>query len=422
MSEAKNNIIESAFITNVRRALDHLYDPAALRRSPLTHCLPLDPQEEVASALRHLLLQAIEALKPDQAAPVYAQEWRYYHILLQRFAEQFMQREVAQNLGLSIRQLRRQELLAVRELGAYLWAHYQLAERLDWGSPSAQIVGDAPAAAPTVSREEELAWSEKSFPSTSIEIRPLFTAMMQTVRPLADLLHVEVEFAVPEWLPQLAVQVVTVRQALLSALTTAIRFVPGGQITVTAEAHCQEVVIAIAGRESGLPSRGWPGEESSEGLAIARQLIGFSGGRLELTPVSENTSAFVIHIALPTEEQWTVLAIDDNPDTLALLQRYTSGTRYNLVGVREPAQALALAEALRPQVIMLDVMLPGIDGWELLGRIRAHPKIGSVPVLVCTVLPEEQLALALGAAGLLRKPLSRSVVLAALDTQVEWVR
>lgn len=414
MSEARHLTISAPFVADVRRALNHLYDPAALRGNPLIQLFSLDPDEDEVSALRQLLLSAIEALKPSQAAPAQSQEWRYYQILLHRFVEQFMQREVAHTLGLSIRQLRRQETQALRELAAYLWSHYHLAERMETANTNATT-------AITVSREEELAWSQNSFPSESAEAGPMLQAVAQTVLPLAKLLQVQIEYSIPEWLPQLAVQVVTVRQALLSALTTAIRLVPGGRITVAAEVQRQEVQLCISGTGQSLPSPRRQEEESIEGLAIAQQLVSFSGGRLELTLAPGNRAAFAIRIALPTVKQWIVLAIDDNPDTLALLQRYTSGTRYHLVGVREPEQTLKLAEKLHPQVIILDVMLPGIDGWELLGRLRAHPKIGHVPVVVCTVLPEEPLALALGAATFLRKPLSRPILLAALDAQVEGI-
>jgi len=68
----------------------------------------------------------------------------------------------------------------------------------------------------------------------------------------------------------------------------------------------------------------------------------------------------------------------------------------------------------------LDVMLPGIDGWELLGQLREHPQTSCIPVVVCTILPQEPLALALGAAAFLRKPVSREALLSALDRTADW--
>ena len=63
----------------------------------------------------------------------------------------------------------------------------------------------------------------------------------------------------------------------------------------------------------------------------------------------------------------------------------------------------------------MDVMLPHIDGWDLLGRLREHPQTHGIPIVVCSILAEEQLALDLGAAAFIRKPVSREGLLATLD-------
>ena len=78
-----------------------------------------------------------------------------------------------------------------------------------------------------------------------------------------------------------------------------------------------------------------------------------------------------------------------------------------------------MAEESLPDIILLDVMLQDLDGWELLGRFRAHPQLGDRPVIVCTILPQRDLALSLGAAGFLSKPLSQRQLLSALDAQVD---
>jgi CheY-like chemotaxis protein len=120
-------------------------------------------------------------------------------------------------------------------------------------------------------------------------------------------------------------------------------------------------------------------------------------------------------LTLPIVEGVPILVIDDNADTLRLLQRYLSGTRYHFMGARDPEQALAMTKQTMPRVIVMDVMMSGVDGWELLGRLRTHPATRNVPVIVCTILPHEPLALTLGAAGFLRKPVSRDAFLAALN-------
>jgi CheY-like chemotaxis protein len=117
--------------------------------------------------------------------------------------------------------------------------------------------------------------------------------------------------------------------------------------------------------------------------------------------------------------QRTVLVIDDNADALQLAARCLIGSRYTFVGSRDPEQGLLVAARVAPCAIVLDVVLPGIDGWELLGRLRTHPATANIPVIVATILPQEQLALALGAAAFLRKPLSREALLTTLDELIK---
>jgi CheY-like chemotaxis protein len=143
-----------------------------------------------------------------------------------------------------------------------------------------------------------------------------------------------------------------------------------------------------------------------------------SGGSLDARLEARAEIPFTANIILPTTEQIPLLVIDDNADTLRLLERYLSGSRYRFTGTVDPQEALTLAEQLAPEIIVLDVMLPGIDGWELLGRLREHPKTAGAAIIVCTILPQEQLALALGAAEFVRKPVSRRAFLAALDQQM----
>ena len=113
-----------------------------------------------------------------------------------------------------------------------------------------------------------------------------------------------------------------------------------------------------------------------------------------------------------------VLVIDDNADTLLLMERYLSGSHYHFVGGRDPLQALALAETHHPHVIVLDVMLPGIDGWNLLGQFKANPNLRQIPVIVSTILPQEALAMMLGADDFLHKPFTQAQLLAALARQM----
>ena len=408
---------EVSFLRALRRTMLHLYDPAALRASPLWPLLRLQPQES-PSRLRKVLIEAIEALKPDADASLQSSEWRSYRTLTHRYVDQFSQQEVATTLGLSLRQMRRQESLALRVLADYLAVHCDLHLDALLGEESENGASDEPSDAEAIpSREEELQWLEKTLPNEAADVQGLIDGLLQIVIPLTRALQVRIDCALPQGLPRVAVQVASLRQACLNILTAAIRAVPGGTIRIEIEEQEHQALIRIT-PTSHHGDMGLATGDVLDNLEMARQLVGLSGGVLSIVPDEAGSQPFKAILALPIAEQAAVLVIDDNADTLHLFQRYLAGTRYPFMGARDPAQALALARELAPRIIVLDVMLPGIDGWELLGRLREHPQTTGVPVIVCTILPQEQLALSLGAAAFIRKPVSRSALLAALDREM----
>ena len=124
-------------------------------------------------------------------------------------------------------------------------------------------------------------------------------------------------------------------------------------------------------------------------------------------------------VTLPSADEIIVLVIDDNADLVHFYRHHVARTRYQIVHVAEGQRAFEIIANTPPDIIVLDIMLPGVDGWELLGRLREHPALRGVPILVCTILPQERLAMTLGAAGFIRKPISRSALLAALNHQMD---
>lgn len=410
----------TAFVRDVHGALQHLFDPGELRRNPLLALLGLDQREDPLTSLRRLLLESIRSLKPGPDVPAQSNAWRVYHILSQRYAEQFSQQEVASDLSLSIRQLRRHETRAVRALADYLWSRHNLqiqeaqdsSKRLATSSVSQAGHEGAP------SREQELEWLRRSFPSERAEVGELIQAALKTIAPLMQVSGARVSCSVPDNLPGLAVQLAPIRQSLLNLLAAAVRCAPGGKVLIEAQRRSWNVIIRIcpSGCQVAAPALS---EEDTESLEMARQLARLAGGSLELLPGDGKQHSFSAQLTLSAAEQVAVLVIDDNADTLRLVQRYLSDTRYRFVAAPDPEPLLAADEGPGASIIVLDVMLPGVDGWELLGRLREHPRTRSIPVVVCTILPQQGLALALGAAAFLRKPVSRQELLAVLDQQVE---
>ena len=109
-----------------------------------------------------------------------------------------------------------------------------------------------------------------------------------------------------------------------------------------------------------------------------------------------------------------VLVVDDNPDAISLFKRYLAHQPYQLLSALTEDEALRIAQTTPLLGIILDVMLPGKDGWQILQRFKNHPATAQIPILICSVLEMEALALSLGADGYMKKPPSRDEFLALL--------
>jgi CheY-like chemotaxis protein len=110
----------------------------------------------------------------------------------------------------------------------------------------------------------------------------------------------------------------------------------------------------------------------------------------------------------------TVLVIDDNEGLVELLGRYLTGHNCRVTAATSGQEGLKLAQELLPDAIILDVMMPEMDGWEFLQRLRAQPQMGATPVIICSIFNDPELAYSLGASANLPKPVGRRDVLDVL--------
>ena len=114
--------------------------------------------------------------------------------------------------------------------------------------------------------------------------------------------------------------------------------------------------------------------------------------------------------ATPTVEREIVLAVDDNEQNLQLLEEYLGGWGYDVVLARDGVEALQLYPKHNPSIIVLDVMMPNMDGYEACARIKSQPGGKTIPVLMLTALTaaEDKIrALESGADDFLNKPINR---------------
>lgn len=404
-----------SFWRELLRVLNHLYDPYELATSPLVRLFGLEHEENPASSLRRLLIDGITALRPDASVPVNSNSWRFYLLLTHRYLEQASQSQAANDLSLSIRHLRRQEKLAVQVLAQLLWKRHGLQASWDalgqWMPSTISEEEATNVSAPTP--EEELKKLGRAVSSEVIDVSEVIHSVIEVVSPLLAESNIKIVSQLADGL-YVAGRPPVIRQALLCTLTAFVEVATRSTVSIQTELDDQRVHIHV----HSIPDDPWVSyrdEVSPDQIKMARELVELSGGSFTMT---KQPRLFAIELIFPAHSVIPVLAIDDNQDTLRLFQRYLQHTKYRLIGLQDPAQVFALAKEVSPSILLMDIMLPGIDGWELLRQLRDHPDTRRIPTIVCTILLEERLALALGATAFLRKPVSRTAFISLLEQHV----
>jgi len=408
------------FIKDLRANLVHLYEPHSLSRSPLATLFGVAGRFDTASALQRILIDAIRSLEPPAEEPSHSPAWEIYEPLFYRYVEQSSQAEVADQMRMSPRHLRRKERDALEALADLLCSQFHI----EMG-PSAQAPHASPAEEPdsddvlqdegeALAMSEDLSWVADASRGSRTDLNQTLPGVLDLSRRLAEEHRVRLDVVVADDLPDVPVDLAVLRQCLLSILTVVIPRASRGEVSISVRPVGWDVELRI--RCPGYPSGPKPslGDEAAS-LNMAERLAELSKGCLML---AADARAFDATLTWPAVEQSPVLVIDDNADMFQLLQRYTLGTPYHLISVRDAEQAVDRAAEILPRVIVLDVMLPRVDGWEVLGRLRQHPATANIPVVVCTILAQKEMARLLGASAFIRKPITRQEFLAVLDSQI----
>lgn len=267
-------------------------------------------------------------------------------------------------------------------------------------------------------------------------------AVRDVVQPLAEEQGISVEVAIPESHPQLYVDPTRLRQILYNLVANGIKFTPrGGQVRVSAHAenNSQRIVVEDTGigiRPEDMPRlfREFEQVDSSSGerpagtglgLVLTKRLVEMHGGAISARSEYGKGTAFTVTLqdigrpalsgqppSLPLEKEphATVLVVEDDPRAADLIAGHLVGGGVSVIRAETAEEALRVAAIAQPAAITLDIRMPGIDGWAILGYLKKEPATARIPVLVISVDDDVSRARELGAAGHLTKPISREVL------------
>jgi len=382
------------FITEeqVRDVLAHLYDNAYLSKHEL---LPLlvraympDPTART-QRLRSLVIEAINGLRPPPSVTPRSREWRPYGALVYRYLDGMTDEQAQRELAISERQLYRDLKTGVALLTEKLQALL---------TPEAEAEQDALAAS----------LRRVGLKLERLQLDQLCQQVLPLVQGLADALGKAISLRVEPGATIAVGDAALSRQALISVLSYALRHA-AGDVLLQLKTGTQMETLVVHFREPPAPAgaAAAPGSAEAspdEALAVGRQLLEQQGGSL-LVEASEGAEC-KLALGWRRFEQPPILIVEDDPGILRLFGRCLDGHGYRVIAAADGREAVRLASENRARLVLLDVMMRDMDGWAVLQRLKADPATKSIPVLVCSVINEPQLATTLGAAGLLKKPVS----------------
>lgn len=405
------------FADRARDALNHLYDSSYLQNHPLAELLvaPSLSAPQRSKEMRSLLLNAIRTLRPPAGVPAQSADWRAYRILELRYIEGMTPGQVMDEVALGKSQYYREQSRAVEAVAAVLWDEWQDAAP----SPGTETAPDEESVSPLpperTQREQwaqqEVAHLRAGATRSQIHVGALLHELHGVVGSLAEgnrvTLHCETEraFALTD------VDRALLRQAILNVLTYGIDVAHGGRLDV--RCFVEQRTMGICVEAHGPVADEVTPQRQGVGLEICAELMRTMGGSLEIGPEGE-AGRWHAQLVWHNPGAPTLLIVDDNAGFIELFTRYLAHTDWQVVGATGGAQARDLAATERPAVIVLDVMMPQEDGWEVLRTLQCHPEAREVPVLICSILNEPQLAETLGAADYLPKPVTQAALLRAL--------
>lgn len=276
-------------------------------------------------------------------------------------------------------------------------------------------------------------------------VRDLLSEVSDTVFPLLEKNGNRLVLEVPDGMPAVHGDITKTRQILLNLLSNASKFTRQGQITVRVTANDELLRLEVTDTGIGMTAEhtakvfdAFTQADSSTtkrfggtglGLTIAQRFAEMLGGRILVESAVDVGTTFSVVLPLrakvtmrssssdsvaPTGEHQpvggssgTILVIDDDEAVRDIVGLTLAKAGYRVLTAASGTEGLRLAKSEKPVAITLDVVMQGMNGWNVLTLLKGDPETRDIPVVLATVSDERSLAYALGASEFMTKPIDR---------------
>ncbi|MFN3428404.1 MAG: response regulator [Candidatus Sericytochromatia bacterium] len=274
-------------------------------------------------------------------------------------------------------------------------------------------------------------------------IAPIIDHVVQTVGPLAAKQGNSLSVSLPDGCPNVRIDVTRLSQCLLNLLANANKFTENGSVRLEVELKGTTLALTISDtgigmsdeQQSRLFQRFMQAESGTTrryggtglGLAITHEFCQMMGGTLSVRSALGQGSAFTLTLPVAVGAPMAIgrdeaapgdspdlalsarriLVVDDDVSGCELVARFLRREGFEVTTCANGPDGIRLARNLRPDAILLDVMMPGMDGWSVLSVLKGDPALAAIPIVMVTMVDDKRKAFALGADEYLIKPVSR---------------
>ncbi|TQD25031.1 response regulator [Methanolobus vulcani] len=300
-------------------------------------------------------------------------------------------------------------------------------------------------------------------------VEDVLMEVRQLMSSLAGKKNIEITYTKEETIGKVYADKTKLKQILYNLLSNAVKFTPkGGTIDVKVENAGNMVRFSVQDSGIGISSEDMKKlftpftqldsaenrqyEGSGLGLTLVKKFVELHNGTLEVESEPGKGTKFIFDLAIkedPREkenkdndtvkntveidndetsadtayvnpensegDEELILVVEDEDSSRELLEETLKSSGYRVVSTSRGQEALELAEKMQPIAITLDIMMPGMDGWEVLNKLKNNGKTKDIPVIITTMLDEREIGTALGAEEHFIKPIDKKTLIATLE-------